>query len=48
MHFDFVEPSKRHADVIIPESGQSNVSINMLCGLVREKLRKEQEEIISA
>ena len=42
MHFDFVEPSKRHADVIIPEGGQPDVSINMLCGLVREKLSEEQ------
>ena len=45
MHFDFVEPSKRHADIIIPEGGQPHVSINMLCGLVREKLYIEQREI---
>ncbi len=41
MHFEFVEPSKRHADIIIPEGGQTDVSVNFLCGLVREKLRKE-------
>jgi uridine kinase len=41
MHFEFVEPSKRHADVIIPEGGQTDVSVNLLCGLVRERLRKE-------
>ena len=41
MHFDFVEPSKRHADIIIPEGGQPHVGIDMLCGLVREKLRRE-------
>jgi len=43
MHFDFVEPSKRHADIIIPEGGQPHVGINALCGLVREKLRRELE-----
>ncbi len=47
MHFDFVEPSKRHADIIIPEGGQPHISIDFLCGLVREKLRKEQRETIS-
>ena len=45
MHFDFVEPSKRHADIIIPEGGQPHVGINALCGLVREKLRRELESV---
>ena len=43
MHFEFVEPSKRHADIIIPEGAQTGVSVELLCGLVREKLNKEQE-----
>ena len=42
MHFEFVEPSKRHADIIIPEGGQMGVSVEFLCGLVRERLKKEQ------
>jgi uridine kinase len=42
MHFEFVEPSKRHADIIIPEGGQTGVSVDVLCGLVREKLNQEQ------
>lgn len=41
MHFEFVEPSKRHADIIIPEGGQMGVSVDFLCGLVREKLAAE-------
>jgi uridine kinase len=41
MHQQFVEPSKRHADLIIPEGGQTQVGIDVLCGIVREKLRKE-------
>jgi len=45
MHHEFVELSKRHADVIIPEGGETGVSIRMLCGLVREKLRGELQEI---
>jgi uridine kinase len=35
MHFEFVEPSKRHADVIIPEGAQTGVSVEFLCSLVR-------------
>jgi uridine kinase len=42
MHFEFVEPSKRHADIIIPEGGQPHISIEFLCGLVREKLNSER------
>jgi uridine kinase len=43
MHWEFVEPSKRHADVIIPEGAQMGVSVKFLCSLVREKLSKEKE-----
>lgn len=43
MHHEFVEPSKRYADVIIPEGGQTGVSIEFLCGLVREKLAEEKK-----
>jgi len=45
MHFEFVEPSKRFADVIIPEGGQTDTSIQMLCSLVRERLI-EQEAVL--
>ncbi|MBV9241220.1 MAG: uridine kinase [Acidobacteria bacterium] len=43
MHWEFVEPSKRHADVIIPEGAQMGVSVEFLCSLVREKLVKEKQ-----
>ena len=42
MHFEFVEPSKRHADIIIPEGAQTGVSVEFLCSLVREKLNKQE------
>jgi uridine kinase len=35
MHLDFVEPSKRYADVIIPEGGFNVVAIDMLADRVR-------------
>jgi uridine kinase len=42
MHFEFVEPSKRHADIIIPEGAQTGITIDVLCSIVREKLSKEE------
>lgn len=38
MHFEFVEPSKRHADIIIPEGSNTGITIDFLCSMVREKL----------
>lgn len=35
MHEDFVEPSKRWADVIIPEGGFNSVAVAMLIGNIR-------------
>jgi uridine kinase len=32
MHLQFVEPSKRWADVIIPEGGQNHVALDMVVG----------------
>jgi uridine kinase len=42
MHFEFVEPSKRHADIIIPEGSNTGVTVEFLCSMVREKLNQEQ------
>ena len=38
MHMQFVEPSKRCADVIIPEGGHNLVSISLISGRIRERL----------
>ncbi len=35
MHLDFVEPSKRYADIIIPLGGHNTVAIDMLLTLIR-------------
>ncbi len=40
MHLEFVEPSKRHADVIIPEGGQNRVAVEMLVARVSQELRQ--------
>jgi len=46
MHFEFVEPSKRHADIIIPEGSQTDVTVDLLCSMVREKLFAEKPQSI--
>jgi uridine kinase len=38
MHFEFVEPSKRSADIIIPEGGNPEIGIEFLCGKIREEI----------
>lgn len=35
MHLEFVEPSKRYADVIIPEGGHNQVAVEMLITKIR-------------
>jgi uridine kinase len=41
MHLQFVEPSKRFADVIIPEGGHNEVGIDLISGKIRAKLQQE-------
>ena len=40
MHEQFVEPSKRRADIIIPEGGENLVALQMLIERVHKHLRK--------
>jgi uridine kinase len=35
MHLEFVEPSKRYADIIVPQGGHNAVAIDMLLRLIR-------------
>jgi uridine kinase len=43
MHLEFVEPSKRYADLIIPEGGYNRVAIDMLVARVRAVLGQAGE-----
>ncbi len=38
MHLQFVEPSRRYADVIVPEGGHNAVAVDMICNQVRALL----------
>ena len=41
MHEQFVEPSKRRADIIIPEGGENIVALDMLIERVRKHLKNK-------
>lgn len=41
MHEDFVEPSKKYADVIIPEGGFNSVAVSMLIENIRSVIRSK-------
>ena len=40
MHMEFVEPSKRYADVIIPEGGYNDVGIDLVIQKIRSLVRQ--------
>lgn len=50
MHLEFVEPSKRYADIIIPRGGENLVALEMVTATIREKLvsLKREKEAASA
>lgn len=40
MHLEFVEPSRRHADVIIPEGGHNRIGVEMILARVEAELAR--------
>lgn len=43
MHSMYIEPSKRYADLIIPQGGNNIVAINLLTDYIEARLRKARE-----
>ena len=44
MYLQFIEPSKRYADIIIPQGGHNKVAINMISATVEKALRDKKKE----
>lgn len=42
MHLEFVEPSKRYADIIIPEGGENKVAIDIIAAKISAILRERE------
>lgn len=41
-HLQFIEPSKRYADIIIPEGGQNHVAIDIMASKIETILAKNK------
>lgn len=41
MHRDFIEPSKRHANIIIPEGGFNSVALTLLIENIRSLIKRQ-------
>ena len=42
MHNLFIEPSKRYADIIVPQGGNNHVAVDVLTSMIRAKLLTEK------
>lgn len=42
MHLEFIEPSKRYADIIIPEGGHNRIGIEMIQARVRLEMERRK------
>ncbi|HET6528859.1 MAG TPA: uridine kinase [Balneolaceae bacterium] len=40
MHLEFVEPTKRYADIIIPRGGENQVALDMVNALIQDRLKQ--------
>jgi len=42
MHLQFIEPTKRYADVIIPQGGNNQVGIDVLSSIIEKKINHKE------
>lgn len=45
MHFQFIEPTKRFADIIIPQGGENQVAVDMMVATIKMKLQQEEVNV---
>ena len=43
MHLQFIEPSKRYADIIVPQGGHNKVAIDILKATIEKALQMKAE-----
>jgi uridine kinase len=48
MHEQFIEPTKRYADIIVPLGGENTVAINILASTIRQKLGINKDQDINS
>lgn len=45
MHDQFIEPTKKFVDIIIPQGGENQVAIDMMVAIIKVKLLQEQQTV---
>ncbi|HSH52504.1 MAG TPA: uridine kinase [Bacteroidales bacterium] len=43
MHLQFIEPTKKYADIIIPQGGENKVGIDILTSIIEKNLRMDKK-----
>lgn len=43
MHLEFIEPSKRYANLIVPEGGENQVALDLVIARIQEFLKQSQD-----
>jgi uridine kinase len=44
MHLEFVEPTKRYADIIIPRGGRNTIAIDMVVARIERMLEQTRRD----
>ena len=44
MYLQFIEPSKRYADIIVPQGGLNKVAIDMISATIEKSLRDKMKK----
>jgi uridine kinase len=44
MHMQYIEPSKRYADLIVPQGGSNTVAIKLLTDYIESRLNKSSNK----
>ena len=45
MHLQFIEPTKRYADIIVPQGGNNEVAINVLSSIIEKNLNRYTDKL---
>ena len=45
MHLQFIEPTKRFADIIVPQGGNNHIAIDILTKYIENRLREKEAEV---
>ena len=44
MYLQFIEPSKRYADIVIPQGGHNKVAVDIITNTIEKSLREEKKD----